>query len=81
MPSKELIQKIWDKTIKIRGKNPNLWRRDSLGNLIYRPAYGKEGKYGWEIDHKVPKKRGGSDSIRNLQALQTRANREKSDKR
>ncbi|MEM7241817.1 MAG: HNH endonuclease signature motif containing protein [Pseudomonadota bacterium] len=35
---------------------------------------------GWEVDHIVPKSKGGSNKRRNLQALQTEANRKKSDK-
>ncbi|MCG8104951.1 MAG: HNH endonuclease [Candidatus Thiodiazotropha endolucinida] len=34
---------------------------------------------GWEIDHIKPSSRGGSDNIRNLQALKTKVNREKAD--
>ena len=34
---------------------------------------------GWEIDHIKPTARGGSDSIRNKQALKTSVNREKGD--
>lgn len=28
----------WDQAKKVRGKNPNLYRRDELGNEIYKPA-------------------------------------------
>nr|WP_299752405.1 HNH endonuclease signature motif containing protein [uncultured Tateyamaria sp.] len=35
---------------------------------------------GWQVDHIKPTSKGGSDSRRNLQALQTAANRRKSDK-
>jgi 5-methylcytosine-specific restriction endonuclease McrA len=48
---------------------------------MYRPAYGKGGKYGWVVDHKVPKAKGGSDSLRNVQALNTQANIKKGAKR
>ena len=67
----------WGKASRIRGKNPNLYRRDSAGNQIYKPAYGKQGRQSWEVDHIKPKAKGGSNSPRNLQALQTRANRRK----
>ena len=70
----------WDRASKIRGKNPNLYRRDDLGNRMYKPAYGKGGEAGWEIDHRNPKAKGGTDSPRNLRALNTTANRRKGDK-
>lgn len=80
MASKKDKEHAWEKAKKIRSRNPNLWRRDEMGNPIYKPVYGKGGDHGWEVDHKNPRAKGGSDSKRNLQALQTKANREKSDK-
>lgn len=77
MASKAQIQKAWDKASKIRGRNPNLWRRDDFGNPMYKPSYGHGGKNGWEIDHIKPKAKGGSDSPRNLRALNTTANRQR----
>ncbi|MCV6599297.1 MAG: HNH endonuclease [Alphaproteobacteria bacterium] len=74
------IDNIWDKGKPIRGKNPDVWRRDSNGNKIRKPSYGTLGEYGWEVDHKHPKSKGGSNNIRNLQPLHWEANREKSDK-
>ena len=35
---------------------------------------------GWEIDHRHPKSKGGTDCPRNLQAVQWKENRTKSDK-
>ena len=70
---------VWRKARSVRGKNPNLYRRDIQGNVIYKPAYGRNSKMGWEVDHIVPKSKGGTNSRRNLQALQTKANRQKSD--
>ena len=64
-------QRVWDNAKKIRGKNPNLWRRDQYDNIIYKPSYGMCGDFGWQIDHKRPTSKGGSDSLRNLQAINT----------
>jgi hypothetical protein len=80
MASKKEINKIWEKGSTIRSKNPNLFRRDDLGNEIYKPAYGTQGEKGWEIDHKNPVSKGGSDKAVNKRPLQTLANREKSNK-
>jgi 5-methylcytosine-specific restriction endonuclease McrA len=79
-PSKELIDKVWDKGTPIRGKNPDVHRRDAFGNQIYKPSFGKEGEKSWEIDHKKPLSKDGTDDLRNLQPLQTDANREKGDR-
>lgn len=71
----------WEKARRIRGRNPNPYRRDELGNEIYTPAYGTTGEKGWEIDHRKPTAKGGSDHRRNLRVLKTQANRKKGDKR
>ena len=70
----------WEQAKPIRGKSQNLWRRDEEGNPIYKPAFGKGGDTGWQVDHRRPVARGGTDHRRNLRALQTKANQEKADK-
>lgn len=80
MPPKKQIEATWNKAATVRGKDPELYRRDVEGNVVYKPSYGKQSEMGWEIDHKNPIANGGSDHGRNLQILQTAANREKSDK-
>jgi 5-methylcytosine-specific restriction endonuclease McrA len=69
----------WDNAKKIRGKDPNKYRQDPYGNTMYKDSYGKSSEMGWEIDHIKPKSKGGSDSARNLQALNTSTNRSKGD--
>jgi len=76
----DTIQKVWEKGSAISGKTPELYRLDSLGNLIYRYSYGLTTPMGWEIDHSKPQAKGGTDHLNNLQPLQWKANREKSDK-
>jgi len=78
--TKEDKDKVWEKGQEIRGKNPNLYRKDKLGNEIYKPAYGKYGDKGWNIDHSKPKNKGGTDHINNLQPMKSRANSSKKDK-
>lgn len=77
--SKEMVNKIWGKAPKVSGRDPDLYRKDSYGNVLFRKSHGKLTDMGWEIDHITPKARGGSDVVRNLQILQTRINRKKKD--
>lgn len=79
MAKKSDIEWAWEQAQTVRGKNPNLYRRDELGNPVYKPAFGTEGEMGWEIDHRNPTSKGGSEHRRNLRILQTEANRKKSD--
>ena len=73
-------QHVWKKARRVKGKNPNLYRRDAQGNLIYKPAYNRDSTMGWQVDHIWPRSKGGSDARRNLQALQTGANKRKSNR-
>ena len=70
---------VWDKADEISDEDPDIYRRDPYGNTMYYPSYGKNSPMGWEIDHITPVARGGSDATRNLQALNTKVNREKGD--
>lgn len=76
----EKLDRIWEKGEVVRGKDPDLYRKDDLGNTIYRPSYGKCTPMGWEVDHSKPVSKGGTDHLNNLRPLQTNANRSKGDK-
>jgi len=80
MAMKSQKNQAWEKAKRIRGKNPKVWRKDKYGNKIKYGSYGTKGEYGWELDHKNPKDKGGSDTNRNRQALHWEENRKKSDK-
>ena len=70
-------KQVWEKAKKQPGKNPAEYRQDPYRKTIRYASYGTKGPMGWEIDHIKPLSRGGSDNIRNLQALHWKVNREK----
>ena len=78
--TQETIDKVSDKGKVIPGKNPDLYRRDKLGNQIYKPSYGKYSEQGWNIDHSKPQAKGGTDHLNNLQPLKSKENSRKGDK-
>lgn len=76
---KDFVQLVWAKGKVVLGKDKNVWRFDDCGALIRFYDYGKQSEYGWEIDHIVSKAKGGSNDMSNLQPLQWKNNRAKSD--
>ncbi len=47
---------------------------------MYKPSYGKQTDYGWEIDHSKPISKGRTNHLNNLQAMQREQNKDKGDK-
>ena len=80
MVNKTKLDKIWNKGTQLPGLNPAILIVDCYGNPILYNHYGKKTKVGWDIDHIVPKSKGGSNKLENLQPLQFEANSIKSDK-
>lgn len=77
MATQTLKNKVWNKAKRVRGKDPAKYRQDAYGNTIYKSSHGKSSGMGWDVDHIKPASRGGSDSVRNLQALSSSVNRSK----
>ena len=44
-------------------------RRDVLGNIMKFSKFGKNEKFGWDIDHIKPRSTGGSDFLHNLRPI------------
>ena len=78
--SKGRLDQIWDKGRIVRGKNPDLYRKDVYGNIMFKPSYGKTSAMGWNVDHSKPQAKGGTDHLNNLQPMNSRANCKKQDK-
>ena len=75
MPTKDQIDAVWNKAKKVRGENPDEVRQDPYGNTIRKNQFGQDTRQGWAIDHIKPESKGGSDALRNLQAMQKEKNR------
>jgi len=80
MASKKKIDQAWEKAKPIRGQNPVVLRKDPFGNKIRKQSYGTHGEYGWELDHKNPTSKGGSDKSVNIQPIHWEENLKKKDK-
>lgn len=75
--SEERLDQIWDKGEVIRGKDPDLYRKDKCGKTMYRHSYGKMSEMGWNVDHSKPVALGGTDHLNNLQPMNSRENSSK----
>lgn len=47
-------QQCWEKAAKVKGRDPDRWRRDPLGNLVFRKLVGCPGCLCHDYDHIVP---------------------------
>ena len=45
MATKDQINKAWDNADKMRGKDPDLYRKDPYGNPMYRHSHGRAQKW------------------------------------
>ncbi|MED6171278.1 hypothetical protein PIB30_039352 [Stylosanthes scabra] len=70
-------QQCWDKAEKIKGRDPDRWRRDPLGNTVFRKLVGCPGCLCHDYDHILPYSKGGKSTLENCQVLQATVNRSK----
>lgn len=78
---KATVRKIWKKYPKDPEFPDGQTKRDRYGKLIKFEDHGKRSKgTGWEIDHKQPKSKGGSDNYSNLEPMHWANNKRKSNK-
>jgi len=70
-------QQCWEKAEKVKGRDPDRWRRDPLGNIVFRKLVGCPGCLCHDYDHIVPYSKGGKSSLENCQVLQATVNRSK----
>ncbi|KAK1260429.1 hypothetical protein QJS04_geneDACA019463 [Acorus gramineus] len=73
-------QQCWDKAEKVKGRDPERWRRDPLGNLVFRKLVGCLGCLCHDYDHILPFSKGGKSTLENCQVLQAKVNRSKGNK-
>jgi len=68
------IEAVWEKGTP---ESFSYFSKDACGASMFRPNFGKEERWGWEIDHIKPVSLGGTDDIDNLRPLQWENNRAK----
>ncbi|XP_077224709.1 HNH endonuclease [Tasmannia lanceolata] len=70
-------QQCWEKAERIKGRDPDRWRRDGLGNVVFRKLVGCPGCLCHDYDHILPYSKGGKSTLENCQVLQATVNRSK----
>ncbi|KAJ0987430.1 hypothetical protein J5N97_005786 [Dioscorea zingiberensis] len=73
-------QQCWEKAEKVKGRDPDRWRRDALGNVVFRKLVGCPGCLCHDYDHILPFSKGGKSTLENCQVLQATVNRSKGNK-
>ncbi len=72
---------VWAKGRIIPGYDASVWRHDTCGMVMFYADHGDtNSEHGWEIDHIIPRALNGPTVLSNLQPLNWRNNRSKSDR-
>lgn len=70
---------VWAKGQIVSTHDPAVHRKDICGHWMQFDQHGKEGDYGWEVDHIKPLAKDGPDTLANKQLLYWKNNQRKSD--
>ncbi|XP_018720884.2 uncharacterized protein LOC104427714 [Eucalyptus grandis] len=70
-------QQCWDKAERVKGRDADRWRRDAVGNVVFRKLVGCPGCLCHDYDHILPYSKGGKSTLENCQVLQATVNRSK----
>ncbi|GJU44927.1 hypothetical protein Tco_1202193 [Tanacetum coccineum] len=52
--TREMKDRCWDMAEMVRGRDPNRWRRDTVGNIVFRGFTNCQGPLCYEFDHVKP---------------------------
>lgn len=47
-------QQCWEKAERVKGRDPDRWRKDAVGNIVFRKLVGCPGCLCHDYDHVVP---------------------------
>ncbi len=73
---------VWNKAAIVPGYDAAKYRKDVAGAWIQRDKNGDVSNdlgLGWEVDHRTPVTKGGTDDLSNLRPLHWKNNRSKGD--
>ncbi|CAI7867192.1 unnamed protein product [Closterium sp. NIES-54] len=63
--SREVKDACWNKADVVKGRDPDRWRQDSEGNMVFRAFDSCDGPFCFEYDRIVPRNKGGDSSVDN----------------
>ena len=73
-------KQCWNQSAQMIGRDAERWRMDAYGIPVMNALRGCMGLFCHEYDHIIPYSKGGMTQVNNCQVLQTKLNREKSNR-